>query len=56
METFGRGCLYIIVGIGILLFLAIITQSHINVPWIIAIPLIFLAFYFAKKKSDEKNR
>ena len=56
METFGRGCLYIIVGIGVLLLLAIVTQSHINVPIFIAIPLIILAFYFAKKKTDDKNR
>ncbi|GAA0339551.1 hypothetical protein GCM10008967_32370 [Bacillus carboniphilus] len=55
METFGRGCLYIIIGIAVLLFIALITQSHINIPFIIAIPLIILAFYIAKKKTDEKS-
>lgn len=56
METFGRGCLYVIIGIGVLLLLAIVTQSHINIPFFIAIPLVILAFYIAKKKTDEKNR
>ncbi|WP_196121167.1 hypothetical protein [Anaerobacillus alkaliphilus] len=55
METFGRGCLYIIIGIVVLMFLAIITQSHINIPLIIAIPLVILAFWVAKKKTDDKN-
>lgn len=56
METFGRGCLYIFVGILILLGIAILTQSHINIPLIIAIPLVILAFWVAKKKTDEKNK
>lgn len=56
METFGRGCLYIIGGLAVLLILAIITQSHINIPFIIAIPLIIVAFWIAKKKTDEKNK
>lgn len=56
METFGRGCLYIIIGMGLLFFLAIITSSHINIPFIIFIPLVVLAFYIAKKKTDEKNK
>jgi len=55
METFGRGCLYIIVAMAILFVIAVITQSHINIPWIIAIPLVALAFWIAKKKTDEKN-
>ncbi len=56
METFGRGCLYIIVGIGVLLLLAIVTQSHINIPIFIAIPLVILAFFIAKKKTDDNNK
>lgn len=55
METFGRGCFYIIVGIAVLMLLAIVTQSHINIPFFIAIPLIILAFWVAKKKTDEKR-
>jgi hypothetical protein len=55
METFGRGCLYIIIGIGVLLLIAIVTQSHINIPIFIAIPLVILAFYIAKKKTDDKK-
>lgn len=55
METFGRGCLYIIVGLGVLFLLAVFTQSHINVPFFIAIPLIIFAFVMAKKKTDENN-
>ncbi|PKR76793.1 hypothetical protein CEY16_13315 [Halalkalibacillus sediminis] len=55
METFGRGCMYIIIGIAILFFLALITQSHINIPWIIAIPLIILAFFVASKKTNDED-
>ncbi|MDX5475420.1 MAG: hypothetical protein LPK00_07760 [Bacillaceae bacterium] len=55
METFGRGCLYIIIGFFALFLLALVTQSHINIPFFIAIPLIILAFWMAKKKTDEKN-
>lgn len=53
METFGRGCLYIIIGIVCLFVLAIIVGGSINIPWIIAIPLIILAFYVAYKKSNK---
>ncbi|MFA9559761.1 hypothetical protein ACERII_20840 [Evansella sp. AB-rgal1] len=56
METFGRGCLYIIVGMVLLFFLAVLTQSHINIPIFIFIPLVILAFVIAKKKTDENNR
>ncbi|WP_202079005.1 hypothetical protein [Caldalkalibacillus salinus] len=55
METFGRGCLYIIVGIGVMMLLALVTQSHINIPLIIAIPLIIFAFVVAKKKTDRSQ-
>lgn len=55
METFGRGCLYCIIGVGVLMFLALITQSHINIPWFIALPLVALAFWLAAKKTDEKK-
>lgn len=55
METFGRGCLYIIIGIAVLFFLAIITQSQITISVFIAIPLIILAFWIAKNKTDRKK-
>ncbi|WP_163536243.1 hypothetical protein [Gracilibacillus sp. YIM 98692] len=55
METFGRGCLYIIIGMVVLFLLAVITQSHINIPIFIAIPLVILAFFIAKKKTDDKD-
>ncbi|MDR7071443.1 hypothetical protein [Fictibacillus barbaricus] len=54
METFGRGCLYIIIGFGVLLFLAFITSSHIHIPFFIFIPLIILAFWAASKKTGKK--
>jgi hypothetical protein len=54
METFGRGCLYIIIGMAVLLFLAFITSSHINIPFFIAILLIIFAFWAASKKSSKK--
>lgn len=55
METFGRGCLYCIFGVAFLMFIAFILQSQINIPWFIAIPLIFLAFWAASKKTKSKD-
>lgn len=51
METFGRGCLYVIVGMIVLFILAAVTGSHINIPLFIFIPLVILAFWVASKKS-----
>jgi len=51
LETFGRGCLYLIVVVLILLALSAITQSTINIPWFILIPIVVLAFWIASKKS-----
>ncbi|WP_198520839.1 hypothetical protein [Alteribacter populi] len=53
METFGRGCFYLIGGFIGLMVLSFFTQSQINVPWIIAIPLVILAFWIASKKTKE---
>jgi len=53
MDTFGRGCLYCIVGVLVIFILAFITQSTIHIPWFIFIPLVLLAFYFASKKSNK---
>lgn len=51
VETVGRGCLYIIIGIVVVSALAVIVGGTINIPWIIAIPLVILAFWIASKKS-----
>jgi len=51
METFGRGCLYIIVGIIVIMALAFFIGGTITIPWFILIPLIILAFWAASKKS-----
>ena len=51
METVGRGCLYMIIGIVVVSALAVIVGGTINIPWIIAIPLVILAFWIASKKS-----
>ncbi|MBE4907491.1 hypothetical protein IMZ08_05360 [Bacillus luteolus] len=53
METFGRGCLYCIFGVIVLLFFAFITQSTIHIPWFIFIPLVFLAFWAASKNNKD---
>ncbi|MBS4172737.1 hypothetical protein [Bacillus sp. FJAT-49736] len=55
METFGRGCLYIIVAIILLMALSFVTKSIINISIFIAIPLVILAFWIAKKKTDGKK-
>ncbi|WP_182300995.1 hypothetical protein [Cohnella cholangitidis] len=53
METFGRGCLYLILGfIGITVFV-ILTRSTIHIPWFILIPLIIFVFWIASKKSKK---
>jgi uncharacterized membrane protein YdbT with pleckstrin-like domain len=51
METFGRGCLYIILGVIAVMALAFIVGGTINIPWYILIPLIILAFWAASKKG-----
>lgn len=53
METFGRGCLWLILGsLGLLIF-AFITQSTINIPWFIFIPIVIFVFWMASKKSGK---
>ncbi|MEK3733738.1 MULTISPECIES: hypothetical protein [unclassified Paenibacillus] len=55
METFGRGCLYIIVGMILLLLVAILLQTSIHIPWFIFIPLVIIAFVIAANRSN-KNK
>jgi len=55
METFGRGCFYIIVGVVVLMLMSVMLQSQIDIPWIIAIPLIVLAFWGASIKTKGKD-
>ena len=51
METFGRGCLWLILGTLGLLLIAFITRSTINIPWFKFIPIVILVFWMASKKS-----
>ncbi|NIK70371.1 hypothetical protein [Paenibacillus sp. BK033] len=53
METFGRGCLWLILGALGLLVLAVITQSTIHIPWFIFIPVVILVFWMASKKNKK---
>jgi len=53
MDTFGRGCLYCIVGVLVVFLFAFIAQTTINIPWFIFIPLVILAFYVASKKNSK---
>ncbi|MFD0617521.1 MULTISPECIES: hypothetical protein [Paenibacillus] len=50
METFGRGCLYIIIGF-VLIFILAIFVGGITIPWFILIPLIIFAFWIASQKN-----
>lgn len=52
METFGRGCLYIILGIVVLMVFALLAGGTVTIPWIIAIPLVVLAFWTAYEKKQ----
>lgn len=51
METFGRGCLWLILGFIGLMIIAFITRSTINIPWFIFIPIVILVFWMASQKS-----
>jgi len=51
LETFGRGCLYLIGFVVLVLILSAIVGSTINIPTFILIPVIILAFWLASKKS-----
>ncbi|WP_199731642.1 hypothetical protein [Cohnella endophytica] len=53
METFGRGCLYLIVGFIVLMLFVIMTQSTIHLPWFILIPIIVFVFWLARTKSKK---
>lgn len=53
METFGRGCLYCILEVIILLLISVFIGRTINIPWIIFIPMVALTFYVASKKSNK---
>ncbi|MFE9279648.1 hypothetical protein ACQKLN_28050 [Paenibacillus glucanolyticus] len=55
METFGRGCLYIIIGMIVVLLLAILIGSTITIPWFIFIPLVIIAFAVAASKSKRRD-
>lgn len=53
MGTFGRGCLYLILGAAGLMVFVILTRSTINIPWFILIPLVILVFWIASKNSKK---
>jgi len=53
METFGRGCLWLLLGMAGLLVIAIVTQSSIHIPWFIFIPIVIFVFWMASKKSKK---
>ncbi|QHW29563.1 hypothetical protein GZH47_01085 [Paenibacillus rhizovicinus] len=51
METFGRGCLWLILGTLGLLLIAFLTRSSINIPWFVFIPIVILVFWIASQKG-----
>jgi hypothetical protein len=51
METFGRGCLYLILGLVGLTVFAMLTGSSIHIPWFIFIPLVIFVFWMASKRK-----
>ncbi|ULO09507.1 hypothetical protein H1230_12450 [Paenibacillus sp. 19GGS1-52] len=55
MKTFGRGMLYSIILIVILLVISFLIGDVITLPWYVFIPLVFLvwglAFYQSKKEK-----
>ncbi|WP_170006270.1 hypothetical protein [Bacillus fonticola] len=56
METFGRGCLYNIVFVAVMMVVAFIFQANINIPFFIAIPVVLGLFYLAHVRTRDKNR
>ncbi len=58
MKTFGLGCLFNIIFVVFMLFIALLTSSYINIPWIIFIPIMLFLFFIAHliyKNSDENQ-
>lgn len=53
METFGRGCLYIIIGMVVVMILAFFVGGTITIPWFIFIPLLIFAFWVASKNNKK---
>ncbi len=51
LETFGRGCLYLILGVVALTIIAFLTRSTINISWFVIIPVVILVFWLASKQS-----
>ncbi|WP_168121794.1 zinc ribbon domain-containing protein [Paenibacillus sp. HB172176] len=51
METFGRGCLWLILGSLALLLIAFVTRSSITISWSLFIPIVILVFWLASKKG-----
>ncbi|MDF2699582.1 MAG: hypothetical protein K0Q49_1138 [Haloplasmataceae bacterium] len=56
METFGRGCLYSIILIIILLFISVLVGQTINIPIYIFIPVVIVLFIYAKKVTENKGK
>ena len=51
METFGRGCFWLILEAVGLLIIAFITQSTVNIPWFIFIPVVIIVFSMDQRKA-----
>lgn len=50
METFGRGCLYLILGVVGLIVFVVLTGSRITIPWFIHHHSRFLDRQYKKQK------
>ncbi|UQZ35544.1 hypothetical protein C2I18_19670 [Paenibacillus sp. PK3_47] len=57
MKTFGRGMLYSIIAIVILLAISFVIGETITLPWYVFIPLVVLvwglAFYQSSKEREQ---
>ncbi|PKR76791.1 hypothetical protein CEY16_13305 [Halalkalibacillus sediminis] len=55
METLGRDCVYVIIGISVLFFLSLVTQSFNVLALIVGLPLIALTLWVVSSELSKEN-
>lgn len=53
MAAFGRGCLYVIFGVIVIMLFAFFVGETIFIPWYILIPLLVFAFWLANRNGKK---
>lgn len=56
MKTFGRGMLYSIIVVVILLAISFMTGETVTLPWFVFIPLVLIVWGIAFYQSKNEDR